>query len=70
MNGWKRLAARELVEAARCLKAAAVAPIEAPRAKNGWPLNGWTRASLLSEADACFVRARSCIDRHRRSVAA
>ncbi len=55
---WNRLAAKELVEGWKCLRAAKVAPISVPVAANGWQMNGTNRATLLRDAEACFSRAR------------
>lgn len=56
---WNKLAAKELVEGYRCLKAARVAPISVPVASNGWQLQGTNKATLLADAEACFSRARA-----------
>jgi len=55
---WSKLAAKELIEGRRLLRAASVAQINVPVAANGWQLQGSNRATLLADAEACFSRAR------------
>lgn len=55
---WNKLAAKELIEGRRILRAANTAQINLPVAANGWQLQGSNRATLLADAEACFSRAR------------
>ena len=55
---WNKLAAKELIEGRRILRAASVAQIIVPVASNGWQLQGSNRATLLADAEACYSRAR------------
>jgi hypothetical protein len=64
-----KLAAKEIVEAYRCLKAARNAPAEVSTATNGWQLAGWNKAGLLTEANACFNRAKLFRDKARKCAA-
>lgn len=56
---WKRLAAKELIEGRKLMRAAAAAGVNVPVASNGWQLQGTNRATLMADAEACFSRARA-----------
>lgn len=55
---WTLLAAKELIEGRKLLKAAKFVPLNVPVAANGWQLQGANQATMLADAAACFSRAR------------
>lgn len=63
---WTKLAAKELVDGYKALKAAAVLPIERPRSNRRFQLQSeLCRADMLGEAQACFDRAKLFRERAR-----
>ena len=66
---WKKLAAKELIEGLKALKAAKQAPANAPMTKDGrYAIAGWNKAMFLGEAQACFDRARSFRSRANKAA--